>query len=249
MPLFLIRHWHLAARARKPRVTLSYSRGIGRTYDGPSPAVKLGRSANFRKRAFQQSQSFAGVHPVGQQASPAAATQLVIGTWRQVTLQLAASPVSCSAVHGSPSSGQVVGQVLGGSQVSPAPIRPSAQLGAQSRSLAPEQPGGQQPSPARQAVTVWWVQVRVQPSAEPETISTVQALASSQVLRQAPWWPAVIARSQFSSLSTTPLPQIGWQSLSLAVEQPGGQQLSPFAHPTIGIATQAALQVPPPRRT
>ena len=140
--------------------------------------------------------------------------------------------------------------MLGGSQVSPAPMRPSVQRGAQSPSLAPEQPGGQQPSPAMQAVTGWWMQVRVHPSAEPEAKSTVQALASSQVLRQAPWWPAVIARSQFSSLSTTPLPQIGWQSLSLAVEQPGGQHPSPLAHPVIGMATQAALQVVAvPRRT
>ena len=139
--------------------------------------------------------------------------------------------------------------MLGGLQVSPAPMRPSVQRGAQSPSLAPEHPGGQQPSPAMQAVTGWWTQVRVQPSAEPEATSTVQALASSQVLRQAPWWPAVIARSQFSPSSTTPLPQISWQSLSLAVEQPGGQQPSPPAHPVIGIATQAALQVPAPRRT
>jgi len=122
-------------------------------------------------------------------------------------------------------------------------MRPSLQRGAQSPSLAPEQPGGQQPSPAMQAVTGWWMQVRVQPSAEPEATSTVQALASSQVRGQAPWWPAVIARSQFSSLSTTPFPQIGWQSLSSAVEQPGGQQLSPPAHPVIGKGTQAALQL------
>jgi len=165
-----------------------------------------------------------------------------------VTLQLAASPVSCSAVQGSPSSGQEVGQVLGGSQVSPAPMRPSVQRGAQSRSLALEQPGGQQPSPAMQAVTGWWTHVRVQPSVEPDATSTVQALASSQVPRQAPWWPAVIARSQFSSASTTPFPQIAWQSLSLAVEQPGGQHPSPPAHPVIGMATQAALHSVP-RRT
>src|SRR5215212_2520256 len=31
--------------ARKPRFAPSYSLGIGRTYDGPSPAVKLGRPA------------------------------------------------------------------------------------------------------------------------------------------------------------------------------------------------------------
>jgi len=192
----------------------------------------------------------AGVQPVGQQASPAPDTQVVIGTCRQVTLQLAASPVSCSAVHGSPSSGQEVGQVLGGSQVSPAPTRPSLQRAAQSPSFVPEHPGGQQPSPAMQAVISWWTQARVQPWAEPEALSTVQALASSHVLRQAPWWPAVIARSQLSPLSTTPLPQINWQSLSLAVEQPGGQQPSPPAHPVIGMATQAALHFSAvPRRT
>jgi hypothetical protein len=101
-------------------------------------------------------------------------------------------------VHGSPSSGQVVGQVVGGSQVSPAPIRPSPQRGLQSESVAPVQPAGQQASSSRQAVIVSCWQARVQPATVPEARSTVQASASSQDRAQAPGWPAVIARSQRS---------------------------------------------------
>lgn len=109
-----------------------------------------------------------------------------MGTWRQSTSQWAGSPLSCSIVQGSPSSGQVVGQVLGGSQVSPAPMWPSPQLGLQSESVATVQPAGQQPSLSRQAVMGSWLQARVQPATDPEARSTVQASASSQVLAQAP---------------------------------------------------------------
>jgi hypothetical protein len=167
----------------------------------------------------------------------------VIGTCRHAPVQVAALPVSCSAVQGSPSSAQVVGQVPGGSQVSPAPMSLSPHCGLQSPSLPAVQPIGQQPSPDRQPVTGWWMQVRVQPSGDPEAKSSVQASASSQVRGQAPGKPAVIARSQLSLLLTTPSPQIAAQSESEAIVQPAGQQPSPPAHPVIGIATQWALQV------
>jgi len=67
----------------------------------------------------------------------------------QSKLQVAALPVGVSIVQGSPSS-QLVGQLEGGSQVSPGSTTPSPQLAEQSLSLACVQPGGQQPSPPPQ---------------------------------------------------------------------------------------------------
>src|SRR5262245_31003372 len=119
----------------------------------------------------------------------------------------------------------------------------SPHCGLQSPSLPALQPFGQQPSPERQPVTGWWMQVREQPSGDPEAKSSVQALASSQERGQAPGKPAVIARSQLSLLPTTPSPQMPAQSESVAIVQPAGQQPSPFAQAVIGIATQWALQV------
>jgi hypothetical protein len=192
----------------------------------------------------QQSRSFAAVQPVGQQASRAF-EQAVIGMWRQAVLQVAGSPTNRSLVHGSPSSAHEVGQVLGGSQVSPEPMRPSPQRGSQSLSLTAEQPCGQQPSSFMQPVIAWWMQVRVQASAEPDVKSSVQAIPSSHDFRQAPGVPAVIARSQLSRSSTTPSPQIAGQSESTTAEQPAGQQLSPPTQALIGVAMQVALQAEP----
>jgi hypothetical protein len=192
---------------------------------------------------IQQSESLAGVQPVGQQESALPPEQVVIGMWRQATLHIAASPVSCSTVQGSPSSGHEVGQVLGGSQVSPAPTWRSPQLGMQSRSFAAEQPNGQQPSSGIHAVSGVWLQLREQPSMEPDAWSKVHALPSSQVRAQAPGAPVVMARSQLSPFSTTPSPQMVGQSLSLVGLHPGAQHLSSSRQAVIGIATHAALQV------
>ena len=183
------------------------------------------------------------MQPLGQQESPFAPEQTVIGTWRQATLHELGSPVSCSAVHGSPSSGHEVGQVLGGSQVSPAPMCPSRQVGLQSRSLTSEQPGGQQPSSGVHPVTGLWLQLREQFSIEPDAWSNVHALPSSHERAQAPTAPVVMARSQLSLVSTTPSPQMVGQSSSFAALHPAGQHLSSSAHALIGIATHAALQV------
>lgn len=173
--------------------------------------------------------------------------QPVIGTWRHEASQLAAPPVNRSTVHASPSSGQVVGQVLGGSHVSPAPILRSPHVAAQSPSVAVEQPFGQQPSPSMQPVIDAWAQARVQAWPLPDARSRVQAFPSSQVCGQAPGIPAVIARSQVSAASTTPSPQTTVQSLSyvgasVAAEQPAGQHPSPPAHAVISVATQVVLQ-------
>ena len=149
----------------------------------------------------------------------------MIGTCWHALVHWRGSPISRSTVHGSPSSGQAVGQVDGGSQVSPAWIRPSLQVAAQSASVAAVQPAGQQPSPLKQAVIAPWVQVRVHAATEPAATSTVQASPSLQLAGQAPGNPAVIARSHASPISTTPSPHtVRGQSASVAAVQPGGQQ-------------------------
>lgn len=189
------------------------------------------------------------MQPVGQQRSRVRPEQLVIGRWRQAALQVAGSPTRISVVQGSPSSGQVVGQVLGGSQVSPVSIFLSPQVAWQSLSVAGVHPEGQQPSPLRQATIVVCVQWREQSLLDPLAMSTVQASPSSQVSAQAPGNPAVIARSHCSPASTTPSPQMGEQSGSLAAVQPGGQQESPPTQAVMGVTTQAALQVAGEPRT
>ena len=172
-----------------------------------------------------------------------------MGRWRQARLQWSGSPTSSSVVQGSPSSGQVVGQVVLGSQVSPAPTWLSPHVAAQSLSLVALQPAGQQPSSFRQATMGAWVQWRVQLALDPLATSVVQAFWSSQVCGQAPGSPAVIARSQASPASTAPSPQTGVQSGSLAPVQPAGQHPSPAAQAVIGTATHEALQlVGEPRR-
>jgi hypothetical protein len=173
----------------------------------------------------------------------------VTGAWTQATLQRSGAPTSISVVQGSPSSGQVVGQVALGSQVSPAPTCLSPHIPAQSLSLAALQPGGQQPSSFEQATRGAWVQRRVQLPIEPLARSVVQAFWSSQVRAQAPGSPAVIARSQASPASTAPSPQTGVQSGSLAEVQPAGQQLSPEVQAVIGATEHEVLQlVREPRR-
>ena len=93
----------------------------------------------------------------------------------QWAVQWALSPASRSRVQGSPSSGQVTGQVAGGSQVSPAASRPSPQVTAQSVSPSASQPAGQQPSPETQAVIARWLHAREHPLGVPVAPSVVQA--------------------------------------------------------------------------
>ena len=74
----------------------------------------------------EQSRSVLALHPAGQQRSPA--TQVVMAVWLQTTLQVALLPVIWSTVQESPSS--QLGQVDGGSQVSPASTTPLPQVTA-----------------------------------------------------------------------------------------------------------------------
>jgi hypothetical protein len=134
-------------------------------------------------------------------------------------------------VHELPSS-QDVTQLP--SQVSPASTIPLPQVEEQSASLALSQPGGQQPSPVRHAVIVWWLQAALQDAAAPVKESMVHELPSSQDVTQLP--------SQVSPASTIPLPQLDEQSLSASLVQPPGQQPSPARQSTITWCVHAALQ-------
>src|SRR5438128_196368 len=122
-----------------------------------------------------------------------------------------------------PMLGQPVGQ-LAPSHFSPASTTPLPHLGAQSLSLVASQVPGQQPSPAAHAVCVpSSTQRAVQEAAEPASFCLVQPSAGQLVGHE-------LGGSQTSPVSTTPLPQAGWQSLSLVALQLGGQQPSPPTH-------------------
>ena len=86
---------------------------------------------------------------------PSSVTGIPLVEWKlqlHVALSLfAAGFLSLAAVQASESALQDVGQLDGGSQVSPSSTTPFPQIGAQSRSVRKEQPTGQQPSPAAHA--------------------------------------------------------------------------------------------------
>ncbi|MBC8131492.1 MAG: hypothetical protein H7X95_00815 [Deltaproteobacteria bacterium] len=142
----------------------------------------------------------------------------------------------------SPSLGQVVGQVDAGSHVSLACTWPSPQEGAQSLSVWPSHPVGQQRSPPPQAVIGTCEHARVQLSALPRVKSWVHGSASAQEAEQAPGCPAVMPRSQVSVSSTMPFPQRGAQSLSLTALQLGPQQRSPFTQEVTGCRVHRTSQ-------
>ena len=139
-------------------------------------------------------------------------------------------------MHALPSS-QLVGQELGGSQVSPLSTTPLPHPAEQSESLAEVQPVGQHPSPVAQVLMAPWLQATLQFWALPVSWSTVHASPSSQLVGHE------IDGSQVSPLSTTPLPQLAEQSVSLAEPQFAGQQPSPEAHALMAPKLHARLQV------
>lgn len=132
---------------------------------------------------------------------------------------------------------QLEGHELGGSQVSPVSTTLLPQLAEQSVSVLESQPVGQQPSPGVQAVMVLWLQLALQFVALPVSESVVQALPSLQVVGH------VSGGSQVSLVSTTPLPQVAEQSVSVAELQLGGQQPSPGVQVSMVPWVQETLQV------
>ena len=140
--------------------------------------------------------------------------------FEQKASQAIAEPFTESVVQLLESS-QAVGQFP--SQVSFVSITPFPQLGAQSLSLLLLHPLGQKPQAALQFEEL------------PLRESEVQTSPSSQAVGQLP--------SQVSPASTTLLEQIGAQSLSLRLLQPGAQQPSAEVQAEIGVLEHSALQV------
>src|SRR5215469_4946826 len=111
------------------------------------------------------------------------------------------------------------------SQVSPAPRTPSPQTAGQSGSMLLEAPAGQQPSPATGWVMVLRRQTAEQVFAEMKRATTHGSVETQSAADgQAPGWPGAMPVSQVSPGSTTPSPQVGEQSLSMAGVAPAGQQ-------------------------
>jgi hypothetical protein len=170
-----------------------------------------------------QSRSLLALQPGAQQPSPL--RHWVMAWYPHAAVQLAALPVRVSMVHELPSL-QLRGQEPGGSQVSPGSTTLLPQLALQSLSVRALQPGAQQPSPLTHWVMDWWPQVAVQFMALPTKVSMVQAVPSLHAVGVG----QDAAGSQVSPGSTTLLPQLALQSLSLTALQPEGQQPSPLRH-------------------
>jgi hypothetical protein len=179
-----------------------------------------------------QSESLLLLQPVGQQLSPPTQAVCTVSL-TQRAVQVVAEPVSFWRWQ--PMGGQAVGQLEGGSQVSPVSTAPLPQLGWQSLSVVALQPGGQQPSPPTQSV---WVPFATHWAWQVPGLASFFNMqpALAQLVGQ------VASGSQVSPLSTTPLPQTTEQSASLPTLQPGGQQLSPDAQVVcMPSSTQAAV--------
>jgi hypothetical protein len=147
-------------------------------------------------------------------------------------VQAAALPSRLSLVQTLPSL-QLVGQLAGGSQLSPASSTPLPQTPGQSASVAALQPAGQQPSAVvEQVVMGGKMQWAVQLAALPISMSAVQGSRSLQ--SRATLVGQLEGGSQYSPTSTIPLPQVREQSGSLTPVQPGAQQ--PSAAPQLVIA-------------
>jgi len=191
-------------------------------------------SMTLLPQVAEHSASLFASQPAGQQPSPLEHVTTAVRT--QATLQFSALPVVVSTVHALPSL-HVVGQVPGGSQVSPGSITPLPHVVEQSPSLFALQPAGQQPSPLSQLTIAACVQARLQFAALPVAVSRVHALPSLHDAGQVP------GGSQVSPGSITLLPQVAEQSASLFTLQPAGQHASPPAHALIASYVQATLQV------
>jgi len=149
-------------------------------------------------------------------------------------VQFEAEPVSISTVQGLPSSMHMVGQLP--SQVSPISMIMFPHDVEQSLSLVELAPAGQHMSLFIGMVIVVEPQVTSQLLAEPINISTVQGSPSSMhMVGQLP--------SQVSPISTTPLPQLALQSLSLVELAPIGQHPSPLMGVVMGMPIHSALQL------
>jgi hypothetical protein len=165
--------------------------------------------------------SLFALQPDGQQESPPA--HIVIAGCVHRTLHCVETPVRTSLVHEFPSFAHVVRQFP--SHVSPASTTLLPHTGMQLPSLFALQPDGQHESAPMHIVIGVNVHVTLHCPGVPVRVSVVHELPSEHVVGQLP--------SQISPVSTTPLPHIGEQSLSLFALQPGAQQPSPPVHVVI----------------
>ena len=157
-------------------------------------------------QVVEQSLSLLTSQAAGQQPSSLAHETMTV--LEQAALQVAALPVMASRVHTFESS-QSVGQVDGGSQVSPASTTPLPHEAEQSISEAVSQPVGQHPSPSAQLTMATFEQATLQLAALPVMVSPVHAFPSSQSVGQ------LDGGSQVSPASTAELPQLALQSPSV----------------------------------
>jgi hypothetical protein len=203
--------------------------------DGGSQ-VSPASTAPLPQRGWQSLSTLA-LHAAGQQPSP-----LAHAVWTVSSTHCAWQvPPLTSRCCWHPLAGQLFGQLVSGSQVSwqAGSSWPLPQVQLQSLSFAVVQPDGQHPSPDAHAVcgpssTQW----AVQSVALPASFCLVQPSGAHVVGH----WPG---GSQLSPASTTPLPQVAGQSLSLLALQPGGQQPSPPMHVVCSRSfTHWAVQVP-----
>ena len=188
---------------------LPMRRAVAQTLDGAQlvgqfPSQVSKPSTTPLPQEAEQSLSVALVQLLGQQPSPL--TQRVMSLMTQAASQLAALPLTDSAVQAELSAQEAsVGQLSLGSQSSPGSRMVLPQTGSQSSSSAAEQPSPQQPSPfthsARGAVT------QAAAQSVPSSRTVVQEAPASQLVGQAPGWPAAMAVSQASAPSMTLLPQ------------------------------------------
>jgi hypothetical protein len=152
----------------------------------------------------EQSLSVALVQLPGQQPSPL--TQRVMSLMTQAESQVAALPLTLSVVQAELSAQEAsLGQLSLGSQSSPGSRMVLPQTGSQSSSSAAEQPSPQQPSPFTHSASGAVTQAAAQ--SVPSSRTVVQEAPASQLVGQAPGWPAAMAVSQASAPSMTPLPQ------------------------------------------
>jgi hypothetical protein len=186
-----------------------------------------------------QSESVSELHADGQHPSPPV---------HEVTLECAHAiehpdPTKRSVVQAIASShdvGHIPSQVSGGSTT---PLPHDAE---QSESLSAEHPGAQQPSPLVHAVMAVLLHELEHP--DPTKRSVVHAIASLHDRGHAPA-PLVMAVSQSSGGSTTPLPHDAEQSLSLSDVHAEGQHPSPPAQEVIAVLLHDAEHPAPTTRS
>lgn len=199
-------------------------------HEGPPPVQMLFLHTSVRVQSASETQG----HP-----SSSISTFAQREKERHRTLQRSGCPRRISCVHWSPSV-QAEGQFP--SHVSPGSILPFPQLVIvlQSESLLALAPWGQHMSASLAAMTGMCKHSAVHCAALPSSISTVQALLSSQAVGHG---ASLLFGSHVSPTSRFPSPHFFEQSLSALKSAPVGQHPSPDLALVISCTTHSASQV------